>query len=235
MAGATTQSWDELRREARMVENEVDVKLGNLSKMSGSLNEASTQRGGSPDLELGDEGSPLMAGTVTKTLMLEISELLSKLETTNNLMQLNRGSSVTVAHTVQRHRDTLKEYQEDFAKSKALVDAALERQDLFSGARDSPGSSETNHLLRERNAIQQTQEIAGQALESAIASREDLIHQRSILSNITTKLRSVGRHFPQINTVIGAVQRRKSRDQMIIAGVIALCIFTVIYYLFLGD
>lgn len=235
---ANQPSWDELRREARIVENELDVKLGNLTKMSGNLSnlDSHTQKG-SPDLE---EGSPLMSGLdhVTHTLSLEIGELLTKLEATNNLMQLtvNRGASVTVAHTVQRHREILREYQEDFAKSKAIIDAAVERLELFSGTRDSPsGDSATQHLLRERNAIQQSQEEADRALGSVIAAREGILNQRSVLSGITTKLRAVGRHFPQINQVIGAVQRRKSRDQMIIAGVIAFCIFLVIYYLFLGD
>lgn len=68
-----------------------------------------------------------------------------------------------------------------------------------------------------------------------MAAREGILNQRSVLTGITTKLKAVGQHFPQINQVINAVQKRKSRDQMIIAAVVAFCFFLTFYYLFLGD
>jgi golgi SNAP receptor complex member 1 len=68
-----------------------------------------------------------------------------------------------------------------------------------------------------------------------MASREGILHDRSVLTGITTKLKAVGQHFPQISQVINAVQKRKSRDQMIIAAVVAFCCFLTFYYLFLGD
>jgi len=243
---ASSPNWDELRREARTLENELDVKLGNLAKMSGQLgrelDEGAAQRrgrGSSGDLEAGEESVPLVSGMdhMTRTLVVEVGDLLDKLEQVNNSMQMlvQQGVSVTVAHTVQRHREILHEYQDEYRKTKGCIDSAIERTQLFSGADAAGTGTNRQFLLRERTATQAASDAADEAIGAATASREGILSQRSVLNGITTKLKTVGNHFPQINNVINAVQRRKSRDQMIIAAIIAFCFFLTIYYLFLGD
>ena len=46
--------------------------------------------------------------------------LMLQLEQVNNSMQMlvQQGVSVTVAHTVQRHREILHEYQDEYRKTK---------------------------------------------------------------------------------------------------------------------
>ncbi len=60
----------------------------------------------------------------------------------------------------------------------------------------------------------------------------NLMQQRRMFEGITDKLVAVGSRFPVLNGLINAIRRKKSKDTLVLSGVIAACVlFTVIYVL----
>eukprot|EP00658_Telonema_sp_P-2_P026063 TRINITY_DN20510_c0_g1_i3.p1 TRINITY_DN20510_c0_g1~~TRINITY_DN20510_c0_g1_i3.p1 ORF type:complete len:116 (+),score=18.67 TRINITY_DN20510_c0_g1_i3:234-581(+) len=110
-----------------------------------------------------------------------------------------------------------------------------ERAQLFGGGSpNSQGiSSASQLLLRERSAIGASHAAIDSVLSTAQGARESMQEQNSLMAAISSKLQNVTRQFPAINQVVGAVQKRKGRDQVIIAFVISLCLFFMFRYLFL--
>ena len=66
-----------------------------------------------------------------------------------------------------------------------------------------------------------------------MAARDSMSEQNSMMEGIASKLQGVTKQFPAINQVVGAVQDKKTRDQLIVAATIAFCCFFTIKYLFL--
>merc|ERR1711934_730867 len=168
----------------------------------------------------------------SSSLCIEIGELLSKLRARND--DMSRIAEPRNQHTATRHREILREYEAEYAKVKANLELMVERAQLFGGSSpNSTGiSSASQLLLRERNAIGAAHAAADACLGSAMASRESMQEQNSLMNAISSKLLKATQQFPAINQVVGAVQKRKARDQLIIAGVVSLCIFFTLRYLF---
>ena len=65
-----------------------------------------------------------------------------------------------------------------------------------------------------------------------MAATESMQEQHSLIQSIASKLHHVSRQFPAINNVVGAVQKRKARDQLMIAAAISFSGFLTMRYLF---
>lgn len=120
----------ELRREARLIENEIDSKLLLLSKCN-------VRDDDDDDGHVSSDKVPLLqvdsqAGLFGR-LSREIESLLSRLTDVNNRMvcvaERIRSSSAT--YTLQRHRDILNDYTKEFRKTKTSVEANQDREKLF--------------------------------------------------------------------------------------------------------
>lgn len=58
-----------------------------------------------------------------------------------------------------------------------------------------------------------------------------LSSQRAIFDGIGGKITAVGARFPVVNSLLNAIRRKKSRDNLVVAGVVALCtLFILIYW-----
>merc|ERR1712166_654866 len=112
----------------------------------------------------------------------------------------------------QRHHDILGEYEADHSKIKANIEVLTERAQLFGASPNSSGiSSASQLLLRERSAIGASHAAADACLGSAMAARDSMQEQNSLMNAIASKLQNVTKQFPAINQVVGAVQKRKGR------------------------
>ncbi|KOM57564.1 hypothetical protein LR48_Vigan11g059700 [Vigna angularis] len=96
--------WEELRKEARKIEGDLDVKLSSYAKLGGRFTQTGHVDGGSP---------PLGSSRSWKSMEMEIQSLLEKLLDINDSMSrcaASAGPATSVTQKLARHRDILHEF-----------------------------------------------------------------------------------------------------------------------------
>lgn len=266
---AATARWDELRKEARKLEAELDSKLVGFSKLGSAMSASSASYVPStserPDVEGAlpeEESRPLLDEQWRKCKILEddIEDLTDRLQHINDQMHAiataggagpspGSGSgpapvavSSVYAHTLQRHKEILHDYQQEFRKYKSSINASRERAELFSsvrhdlsnykGSANGGFSRSSDSLLRERNAIHDADRTATDALATAAAARESLSNQRSSLLGIRGRIVDLRTRFPTIDALMVRIGRKKKRDVLILGVLIAVCLIFTLLYLF---
>ncbi|MBA0769260.1 hypothetical protein Gotri_018009 [Gossypium trilobum] len=100
--------WEELRKEARKIEGDLDVKLSSYAKLG-----ARFTQGGFP-LSFRYTGSPTLGSNRSwKSMVIEIQSLLEKLLDINDAMSRCAASAApttSVTQKLARHRDILHEF-----------------------------------------------------------------------------------------------------------------------------
>jgi golgi SNAP receptor complex member 1 len=176
------------------------------------------------------------------TLQLEIQRLLS------HLQDLINGRLSAAARTpghqavVGRYRDILVDLRNDLEKSTQTVRRASERRELLQGASPSPlqvanGNGTPNdpamdHLLRERSHIQNSMNTANNVLGQAESVRTSLRYQGQSLRGTQGMMLQLTSNIPGLNSLIENIRRRRGRDDMVVAGVIATCVVFTLWYMF---
>ncbi|XP_059173464.1 Golgi SNAP receptor complex member 1-like isoform X3 [Physella acuta] len=248
--------WEDLRRQARQLENEIDLKLVSFSKLGTSY---STQRdyeslplslnSASPQPEASDT-APLLNKASSEhmfdTMAMEISQLLAKLTEVNDRMveytqNISTSSpSAALMHTLQRHRDILQDYSHEFQKTKANITAMREREDLLGSVRRDinayKNSSSLNRrsdmYLKEHDHIRNSERLVDEQISIAIATKENLQSQGKFLNTINQKVNAFANRFPMINSLVQKINLRKRRDSIILGLVIAVCVILMILFTF---
>ena len=206
---------DATRRAARRLENELDSKL----------------------VLFGASCAP-SGGTTFEILRREIEHALQELEQVNDRMSRDAagtsGGTATHMHMLQRHREILHDFQQEFNKLRSARRAASEREELLSSVRQDirEHRSATDMLLRERSAIHGSDRAADEALGTASATCDALASQRSGMGGVGGKLRQLASVSPQINSLIGMIGRRKRRDKVVLGCVIGVCSAILVIYTF---
>uniref|UniRef100_A0A7N2R327 Golgi SNAP receptor complex member 1 n=1 Tax=Quercus lobata TaxID=97700 RepID=A0A7N2R327_QUELO len=275
--------WEELRREARKIEGDLDVKLNSYAKLGARF----TQGG------YVDTGSPSVGSSRSwKSMEMEIQSLLEKLLDINDSMSRCAASATpatSVTQKLARHRDILHEFTQEFRRIKGNINSMSEHAELLSSVRDdiseykaSGSMSPRMQLLRERAAIHgsiahgirveiclgsghcreffsiwtgaanayQGEEMFEMLrnLETALGygrsvyiddvigqaqtTRQVLGSQKAMFGDVQGKVKNLSDKFPIIRGLLGSIKRRKSRDTLILAAVIAACtLFLIIYWL----
>ncbi|XP_031091210.1 Golgi SNAP receptor complex member 1-2 [Ipomoea triloba] len=224
--------WEELRKEARKVEGDLDVKLSSYAKLGARF----TQGG------YVDSGSPTLGSSRSwKSMEMEIQSSLEKLLDINDAMSRCAASAApttSVTQKLARHRDILHEFTQEFRRIKGNISSMREHAELLSSVRDDiseykAGSmSPRNQLLRERAAIHGSISHIDDVINQAQTTRAALGSQRALFGDVQGKVKQLGDKFPVIRGLIGSIRRKKSRDTLILSAVIAACtLFLIIYWL----
>nr|GMD29810.1 Golgi SNAP receptor complex member 1-2 [Ipomoea batatas] len=224
--------WEELRKEARKVEGDLDVKLSSYAKLGARF----TQGG------YVDSGSPTLGSSRSwKSMEMEIQSSLEKLLDINDAMSRCAASAApttSVTQKLARHRDILHEFTQEFRRIKGNISSMREHAELLSSVRDDiseykAGSmSPRNQLLRERAAIHGSISHIDDVINQAQTTRAALGSQRALFGDVQVKVKQLGDKFPVIRGLIGSIRRKKSRDTLILSAVIAACtLFLIIYWL----
>ena len=215
----------DLRKQARSIENQLDAKLVQYSRLDSGA--SSSAVGGRADV------SPAL-------LQREIEGLLAQLAETNDKMSRNAAAEVGAKgasmHVLQRHREILHDFTQEFNKTRANLKISDEREQLLSSvqndireARKSTGTG-TDALLRERNAIQSASRMTDDVLGQASAQMDALNDQRSTFKSIGSKLTELAAVAPQLNSMIGWIARRQKRDKLVLGAVIGVCSGSLLLY-----
>lgn len=232
--GNSSKRWEELRKDARKLESELDHRLAAYSKIGSSYSLAGVSGGLDP--------------SEAQHRAVEIEGLLAQLQEVNEAMATcaaagggGGGSSELQSHTLARHNNILTEFIREFGRTKHAVAASLERAQLlggFSGVSSStrgnqagatPGSDA--HLRNERTSIRSALSQADSVISQAQATSGALSHQRSLLGGTFSKVSTIGSKIPLVNSVLNAIRRKKSRDNIILSAVVFACtLFLLIYW-----
>ncbi|KAI9323785.1 snare region anchored in the vesicle membrane C-terminus-domain-containing protein [Dichotomocladium elegans] len=233
-------SWDQLRRQARQVENEIELKLASLSKLGASVS-SSLQGGNGSNGDSPDGGIPLN-GIGKPSQELETEELLRKLQTVITSMQevLDRPSATptnpSMVHQLDRHKDILTDYNKEFRRVKANIKAAQEKANLMNSVKDeirifnATNEGGSDYYLSERNRIESSHRMTDTILEQAYATRQDISSQGRALRSINSRVGGIASRIPGINSLISRINTRRKRDTLIMAGVISTCIILILLY-----
>ncbi|KNC87108.1 hypothetical protein SARC_00783 [Sphaeroforma arctica JP610] len=167
-----------------------------------------------------------------------ISELADLNDQMSNEAQVSSSPSPTVIHTLQRHRDLLNDYTREFRKTKANLQSARDRTMLLSDVqteirayKEGFGSG-ADYYASEQARLNTAHSAVDDAIGIAIATREDLHTQRRTFQSTSQRLQGIAETIPGLNVLMKKIDVRKRRDQLIIAGVIAVCLFISIVYTF---
>lgn len=225
--------WEELRKEARKIEGDIDVKLSSYAKLG-----ARFTHGG-----YGDAGSPTVGSSRSwKSMEMEIQSLLEKLLDINDSMSRCATSATpttSITQKLARHRDILHEFTQEFRRIKGNISSMKEHAELLSSVRDdiseykaSGSMSPRVQLLRERAAIHGSISHMDDVISQAQTTRSVLGSQKDFFGGVQGKVKLLSDKFPVIRGLLGSIRRRRSRDTLILSAVIAACtLFLIIYWL----
>ncbi|NWS72727.1 GOSR1 protein, partial [Crotophaga sulcirostris] len=240
----------DLRKQARQLENELDLKLVSFSKLCTSY---SSSRDGRRDRYSSDT-TPLLNGSsqdrMFETMAVEIEQLLGKLTGINDKMAEYTNSAgvpslnAALMHTLQRHRDILQDYTHEFHKTKANFLAIRERENLLGSVRKDiesykSGSGVNNRrtelFLKEHEHLRNTNNLIHSFFSFssiAMATKENMTSQRGMLKSIQSKMNTLANRFPAVNSLIQRINLRKRRDSLILGSIIGICTILLLLYAF---
>ncbi|KAI9328054.1 hypothetical protein BDR26DRAFT_842746 [Obelidium mucronatum] len=218
-------SWEHLRRTAKQLENEAEAKLSLYSR-SGNNNNSS--------------GDATIVNIGELSQMHPLKHIPSKLtQTTNQMAEFldtpHTPTNPSQMHVLQRHREILYDYNREFTRTRANISSAKSHAELLAGSSSSSSSNANSGMglhdmmLNERNKIDGAHGIADQVLEQANITREQLDQQGRIIQKSRSRLGGILNRFPAINNLVSKINMKKKRDQMIVAGVLGVCTFLLIW------
>ncbi|GJP44845.1 hypothetical protein CLOM_g4253 [Closterium sp. NIES-68] len=231
--------WEELRREARKLEGDLDVKLSSYAKLCSVL----SHNGYGEGSDGSSEGSVV---AMEKAIEAQLQRLSDANERMSRCCSGGGGSEGTAAtaslsQKVARHRDILQEFTQEFRRTRGNLAMMRQHAQLLSSSR--PSASTAADLLVPSGSNSQSQLLERRAIHGNIAQMDDLIShaastkaalasQRSLFSSIQSRVKLLSDRFPLLRNVLGAIRRKKSRDTLILGAVIAACTtFLIIYWL----
>ncbi|XP_067421979.1 Golgi SNAP receptor complex member 1 isoform X1 [Emydura macquarii macquarii] len=248
-AGSSSNYWEDLRKQARQLENELDLKLVSFSKLCTSYSHSSAREGRRD--RYSSDTTPLLNGSsqdrMFETMAVEIEQLLGRLTGINDKMAEYTNSAgvpslnAALMHTLQRHRDILQDYTHEFHKTKTNFLAIRERENLLGSVRKDiesykSGSGVNNRrtelFLKEHEHLRNSDRLIEETISIAMATKENMTSQRGMLKSIQSKMNTLANRFPAVNNLIQRINLRKRRDSLILGGVIGICTILLLLYAF---
>ncbi|ODN01758.1 Golgi SNAP receptor complex member 1 [Orchesella cincta] len=233
--GDAKKHWEDLRREARFLENEIDTKLVSYSKIG-----ANSTLSAAADRE-SDTAPLLSSGRMYESLSEEIDVLLKRLTEVNEKMgefppQNSSLATPALIHTLTRHRDILQDYTQEFRKTQNNLKSRKEREELLQGVKKEIDSSKTalnrrlDLYMKERDHLVSSERMVDEQIAIAIDTKEGLVTQRAAFKKIQSRMMDITSRFPTLNNLIHKINMKKRKDSIIIGCVIGICTFLLLYY-----
>eukprot|EP00183_Erythrolobus_madagascarensis_P002125 CAMPEP_0185850290 /NCGR_PEP_ID=MMETSP1354-20130828/4479_1 /TAXON_ID=708628 /ORGANISM="Erythrolobus madagascarensis, Strain CCMP3276" /LENGTH=275 /DNA_ID=CAMNT_0028550951 /DNA_START=59 /DNA_END=886 /DNA_ORIENTATION=- len=159
---------------------------------------------------------------------------------------LNNSHSTPVSvmnHTLQRHEEILADHQRDFRRTRKTMMVAREQAELFSGAGANGSRGMDNNsgamsgdrlqdasLQAERASLASAASMADSSVGQGLSLRDELFKQRAAFASMMDRMETMGQSVPALNALIGQIKRRKKRDVLIFAFVLAALVFCTAFW-----
>uniref|UniRef100_A0A915C3L1 Golgi SNAP receptor complex member 1 n=2 Tax=Parascaris univalens TaxID=6257 RepID=A0A915C3L1_PARUN len=232
-------TWEDLRKRARMLENSIDAKLVTLNKLACGF---SSRQESSVSVNSSKE-------KVFNSLSAELEEMIVKLVHINDEMSEHIGqhqrsspasgvwaSNPALQHTLRRHREILRDYSTEFKRSRDNVQNQLQRESLLRGGSDDASClnnrlKPSDFLLKEQEHIASCDRLLDEQISIAMSAKEHTYTQRMTLRGISKKVTSLAKKYPIVNSVVQKIQKKKRKDTVIFAVVVSTCLILILLYL----
>eukprot|EP00126_Sphaerothecum_destruens_P015441 Sdes_comp9442_c0_seq1m907 len=222
--------WEELRKQTRNLENEVDAKLVSLSKF-----DMRNARDFTPDKNVGWTHN-------FEDPCLEMEQMLQKLSNYNDRIRNyveSKPNNSTMVHHFQRHRDILNNYTQEFRNLKQSITKIRERQDLIPSIQRITDQYQNHQKLNsseqiysdEQNRIMNSSRVTDQTIQIALETRDQLHFQKQTFRDVKSRVQYLSTRFPILTSLVKKIHFRKRRDSFILAFVISFCIILLFLYL----
>jgi len=223
-------SWDQLRKEVRKLEGEVEARLVSYAKFGDNFAQSSLLEEASGVGELKDDG-------LYRSMSAEIEELLGRLSEMNNDMSALTSESVGAPSKMPillHHRGKFQDYVQEFKKIGAKIRATREHAELLNSVRRDitmyKDSSHDSASHRARRSLAVSDRTADVIIEQAEMSRDALGSQQRSLRSALGRVGTFTDAFGAIESAMTNIKRKKFRDKIILAVVISICSTLLILY-----
>ncbi|KAH9109632.1 hypothetical protein LEN26_013989 [Aphanomyces euteiches] len=216
--------WDDLKREARIVERALEEKVSAFTSMTKKM---------SRDPRATDEENP--GERSEQGLAIEIEQFLSSLLDIIDRMSRENDGSTTQEAVLQRYRELHFDLNTEFKRALSTMNEKLDAQKLFARKEANPSvDSEADAFLKERGLLDSSSSMASETLSVAQAVKDALFIQRESLGRTRDKSNTLSSSFGGINHLVDQIRRKKLRNNTILALVIAGLLFFTIWWVFLS-
>ncbi|KAL7693244.1 putative golgi SNAP receptor complex, subunit 1 [Plasmopara halstedii] len=222
----TSRSWEEIRNCARATEHTLEDKITTYI----SLIRPKVRQTVISNIE--------EESVNERKLMLDIENGLSKLSDTIDEMTVvvNKSSIKAQDAILKRYREIYFDLNTKFRRSMSSLQEKRDAQSLFGDRVYSgvPEDAEMNSLLNERRTVDSTRSMTSIVIEQAMATKNALENQRRYFTSSRGKVSTVASSFTGINTLVEQIRRKKMRNNIIIAVVIAGCTCFTLWWVVLS-
>ncbi|KAF7636402.1 hypothetical protein Mgra_00004187 [Meloidogyne graminicola] len=217
---------EDLQRKARLLENEIDMRLISLNKFHMSNT-------GQTDIQ-----NKTHSRRAFDSLTGEIESKLSKLSEINYQMQecFDKDKDVfnktPQQHILRRHQDILRDYSAEFRRTHENIKNQLQRDELMEiTSTVNNRCRTTDYLTRENESISDCDRLLNDQISIAMSVREGLYSQSSGLGTINKRVHHLTKKYPAINNLMNKIRMKKRKDTLILAAVISTCLIFIFIYI----
>lgn len=229
--------WELFRRDARKLENEIELKLDGYSTFCTTYSQVNLLKPPRQD------DSPSHDQTAN-TLSAELEHLLFQLgDGINGVAPIvaehdaNPQNAPALTPLLYHHRNKLQQFTTEFRKTFNTIKQTREhvellssvRQDINAARKANAGNSEAAYL-RERSSLLSSSAISDNIIEQAFAARQAIGQQQEDLKRVFGKLSGFVQAVPGLNGLMRAIVRRRMRDRVLIAVIAAVMMIFILWY-----
>ena len=215
-------SWEEARRRSRKLEKHLEKKIEDLRSLNANLSHDS----GGYDQESASFPNEMKLVNAIDDAFKDLNQSIVAME--------QYAHERSKSQQVNRYRQIIQENNMEYKRIARSLREKRASAELFSDmVNTSRDNSDTAHLLRERKGLESGLRTADMLLDQADSTKKELENQRNTFQGTGQRLLSgVLSTFPVLGTWIEKVKRRKQRDQLVLAAVIAVLLLFSCWYLF---
>lgn len=221
-----SQTWNTLHSKAKVLESRLEAKVQKYSTLAQRIN---------ADF-LCDEENPLLESKEEQELASDIEEDLNELSFIINGM---RDCSPSPVHhqevLIKRYQEIHFDYNTEFKNTSNAVHRKRESLELFQSSKKLHADQEDSSvakLLRERTTIAASMKSINEVISQAFETRNSLSSQRSTLAGASSGLSGLAANVPSFGRLIDGIQRKKYKESLVVAFVVALLICFSIWWMF---
>lgn len=216
------------RKEARELELQLSAALQEYLKFDYATHFAHH----GTDIESGEGGKVQQLENTVSSLLDKMQSQIDRMEG----MGSSSAQSIQWKAQVARLRTVLQSSQSDFKRTRNEVKRKQESAALLRDARERVTRSqedETAEMLyqKESEGINHSLRMVDHEIDRAIQMKDRIHHQQNRIQQATAQLMTMGQSIPGINALIAAATSKKFRDNMIVAGVVAVLICLTLWWM----
>ncbi|PWA82876.1 golgi SNAP receptor complex, subunit 1 [Artemisia annua] len=215
-----TISWDSLKKQARNLEAELDDQMHSYRKLVSN--------------KVDDGKNESNLGSNIEQLLKQLQQVISQMQ-----VWVSSGGSEMFSHTLNRHHEIHHDLTQEFNRLRSSLRAKREHASLLEDFREfdrarldieEGGGSHEQSLLKERATIMRNTGQMDGVISQAQDTLGSLVFQRSTFRGVNSKLSNVSSRLPTVNSIISAINKKKSMDTIILSLVASVCTFLMLIY-----